>query len=203
MGVLAVHLKGVSVGEVTGIDLQARQGRITCWVGTAVPRLALELLVGLKRPTSGRVEVLGIVLDRDFPLVPPEVGFLIGEPYFTPEKSGFENLKIVGGFGGFSDEASIKQVMEWVGLDAVADLSVGDYTDSMRKRLGIVQAVMENQRLILLDEPFESLESEEKDMLKCLLLQIRGEGKSIVIGTRDLCEWVADMIRIEEECKDD
>lgn len=195
--------KCLEIRGVGGIDLYAYESRITGWVGTTA-RVALELFVGLKRSDESEIKVWGKVLERNFPSLKAKVGFLVGDPYFNRTVSGFENLRILGGFGSSPQEEVIERYLLLVGLSA--DEAVATYDDSMRKRLGIVQAVMEDQQLILLEEPFEHLVPQEKNLVKDLLLQLRDEGKTIVIVACEPCPWLEicdEIIEIKGGISDD
>ena len=90
-------------------------------------------------------------------------------------------------------------MMEQVGLNPKLRLPVGKYSLGMRQRLGIAQAIMENPELLILDEPFNGLDKDGVEEMRKLFLQLKGEGKTIVMAShngediRILCDTVHEM----------
>ena len=86
-----------------------------------------------------------------------------------------------------------------VGLDPDDKKWVGKYSLGMRQRLGIAQAIMENPEILILDEPMNSLDNQGVEEIRKLLMELRDEGKTIVLASHNkedieiLCDAVYEM----------
>ena len=88
-----------------------------------------------------------------------------------------------------------------VGLDPDSRKKVGKYSLGMKQRLGIAQAIMENPEILILDEPMNSLDNQGVEEIRKLLMELRDEGKTIVLASHNkedieiLCDKVCEMDR--------
>jgi ABC-2 type transport system ATP-binding protein len=95
----------------------------------------------------------------------------------------------------------IRESMEKVGLDPDSNKKVGKYSLGMKQRLGIAQAIMENPEILILDEPMNSLDNQGVEEIRKLLMELRDEGKTIVLASHNkedieiLCDKVCEMDR--------
>ncbi len=160
----------------------------------------LRCICGFARPTGGRVTVQGKVIGRDVDFA-PHTGMMIENPGFLPHYSGFQNLCILAGVSGGANWQRIREVLALAGLSAQADKRVGQYSLGMRQRLGIAQAILENPDALLLDEPFSALDKDGVWDMTRLLLEMRAQGKTILIAShemaylRPLCDEAYEMCR--------
>jgi ABC-2 type transport system ATP-binding protein len=89
--------------------------------------------------------------------------------------------------------------MKRVGLDPNMKKPVNKYSLGMRQRLGIAQAIMENPRLLILDEPFNGLDKQGVQHMRELILSLRNQGKTIILASHNaqdievLCDTVCEM----------
>ena len=139
-----------------------------------------KLICGLERPNQGRVFVNNVEVGReeDFPR---DVGILINEPAFIPIYSGIKNLMLLAEINNTVDEKTVKSYMKSVGLDPENQTKVQNYSLGMKKKLAICQAIMENQSIILLDEPFNGLDFSSVLEVKKILGELIQEGKTILL----------------------
>ena len=86
-----------------------------------------------------------------------KAGIIIEEPGFLRNKSGMKNLEYLYMINNKRDKKYLRSVMENVGLDPYSRKKVGKYSLGMRQRLAIAQATMEDQDIIILDEPMNGL----------------------------------------------
>ncbi len=105
--------------------------------------------------TTGRIYVCGKEIGKDVDF-PESLGVIIETPGFLTQYTGQKNLKILADMRGTISAADIRLVLRKVGLDPDMKKPVGKYSLGMRQRLGIAQAIMEDPRLLILDEPFIS-----------------------------------------------
>ena len=96
-------------------------------------------------------------------------------------------------------KADIRLILRKVGLDPDMKKPVGKYSLGMRQRLGIAQAIMEDPRLLILDEPFNGLDKHGVAEIRELLLELKAAGKTILLAShnekdiRILCDHVYEM----------
>ena len=129
----------------------------------------------------------------------PPMGIIIEEPGFLPRYSGFQNLWLLAQIRRTISKEQVAAAMELVGLDPKSRKHVGKYSMGMRQRLGIAQAMMEEPELLLLDEPFNGLDKNGVAEIRSLLLELKKEGKTILLAShneediRILCDRVYEM----------
>ena len=112
----------------------------------------LKCLCGLTRFDTGKIFYDG---HRTFPFKQPPkgVGVIIETPGFSPHYSGYKNLLFLAKLQGSIGKAEVRHAMQTVGLDPSSRKRVGKYSLGMRQRLGIAQAFMEDQRILLRMSP--------------------------------------------------
>lgn len=160
--------------------------------------MLMKCILGFVKCTDGVIRVDGKQIGKDVDF-PKKVGFIIETPGFIPYYSGFKNLMLLAGLNKKVGKAEVRKAMTDVGLDPDLKRSVKKYSLGMRQRLGIAQAIMENPDILILDEPFNGLDKEGVKEIREYLLQLKKEGKTIVIvshSTEDiaiLCDTVCEM----------
>ena len=167
----------------------------------------MKIICGLLRPEKGTVTVDGkeIGRDRDFP---ESLGAIIENPGFIPYLSGYENLRNLSRIRNEISERQIRETLKTVGLEEAAGKKVSKYSLGMKQRLGIAQAIMENPRYLVLDEPMNGLDKEGVEKVRKLLLKLKREGRTILLASHNredialLCDEVYEMDKgILEKCK--
>ncbi len=160
--------------------------------------MLMKCICGFVKPTVGEITVDGkrIGKDCDFP---DNAGIIIETPGFVPYYSGFKNLKLLAALRGKISADDIKNTMRQVGLDPDLKRHVRKYSLGMRQRLGLAQAIMENPELLVLDEPMNGLDKEGVCDMRDYLLNLREQGKTILIASHSaedidiLCDTVCEM----------
>lgn len=173
--------------------------------------MLMKCICGFIRPTSGEITVNGKRVGRDVDF-PEDMGIIIETPGFIPYYSGYKNLKLLAGLNNRIGKDEIRNSMEQVGLDPALKRHVRKYSLGMRQRLGLAQAIMENPKILILDEPFNGLDKDGVMEMREYLLSYKKQGKTILICSHSaedisvLCDTVHEMdkgriseIRIEEE----
>ena len=128
-----------------------------------------------------------------------KAGIIIEEPGFLRNKSGMKNLEYLYMINNKRDKKYLRSVMENVGLDPYSRKKVGKYSLGMRQRLAIAQATMEDQDIIILDEPMNGLDNHGVQEVREYLLQLKKQGKTILIASHNredidvLCDKVYEM----------
>lgn len=182
------------------INMFLEQGHIYGLIGEngSGKTMLIRLICGLAKPTSGEIYIDGKKMGIDID-VPDSIGAIIEVPGFLPDKSGLENLKYLASLRNRITDDEIRAAMVKCGLDPNNKKHVGKYSLGMRQRLGIAQAIMENPRLLLLDEPMNGLDQQGVKDVKALLKEMKSEGKAILLASHhyedisELCDIVFAM----------
>lgn len=155
------------------IHLRIEKGKTVGIVGGngSGKSVLFKVICGFIRPDEGSVTIRGEKLGKkmDFP---ENVGVFIDTPGYIELYSGFKNLKLLAAINNKISDSQIKQTMSLVGLNPDNKTRVKDYSLGMKQKLGIAQAIMENQDILILDEPFNALDyktyNDTKEMIKSL-----------------------------------
>lgn len=195
-----IELKEVSkkFGERTiydHINLCINEGECVGFVGEngSGKSVLFQLISGLLPVDSGTIKVGGEVLgeNRDFP---ENVGILINEPGYVGYCSGYQNLQMLAEIRGIVGNDEIKSTMELVGLRDKDKTPVRKYSMGMKQKLGIAQAIMEGQSIIILDEPYNALDYKTNHEITKILERLKEEGKTLLLTShqhgylRKLCD---------------
>ena len=177
---LAKSFKGKTVLE--DVNMRLQEGRIYGIVGDngSGKTVLLKLICGFMKPDSGTVTVNGKVIGKDSDF-PENTGIIIEAPGFLPNYSGMKNLEYLASIRGKIGKEQIESAMKTVGLDPSSKLRVGKYSLGMKQRLGIAQAIMEDQQLLILDEPMNALDKDAVEEMRKLFLSSKASGKTMLI----------------------
>lgn len=160
--------------------------------------MLMKCICGFIRCTSGEIIVDGKVIGKDMEYM-KHTGIIIETPMFIPYYSGFKNLKILTNLAGNNDTARINEVMQQCGLNPDLNRHVRKYSLGMRQRLGIAQAIMDDPKYLILDEPMNGLDKNGIVDIRKLLLNQKEMGKTIIISSHNkedieiLCDHVFEM----------
>jgi len=183
-----------SFGRVTAVDglsLTLGRGEVVGFLGTngAGKTTTIKMLLGLIRPTSGTVRVMGG--DPTDPAVRRSIGYMPEVAYYYPYLNARELLAFYGGVCGL-DAATIRRrsddLLERVGLAEAAKRPLKTYSKGMLQRAGIAQALLADPELLVLDEPFTGLDPLARIHFRELLRELRAAGKSIFFSSHELGE---------------
>ena len=168
------------------VSLEAGRGEAVGLVGEngSGKTMLMKCICGIHRSFSGRITVLEQEICRETEF-PPETGIIIETPGFLPYLSGYENLKILADIRKTIGKNEIMNYMELVGLDSKEKKSVKKYSLGMRQRLGLAQALMENPKVLILDEPFNGLDKQLAEKMRNILNWEKGKGKTILMASHN------------------
>jgi ABC-2 type transport system ATP-binding protein len=172
--VVAVHNLSLDVqpGQVYGLLGPNGSGKST----------TMKIVLGLVTPTSGTTEIFG----RDSTLVESreDVGFLPENPYFYKYLTGQETLFFYGklcGFRGAKLRERAKELLALVGLENAADRRLGGYSKGMLQRIGLAQALIQEPRLLVLDEPTAGVDPAGSREIRDLILSFKARGITVLL----------------------
>jgi ABC-2 type transport system ATP-binding protein len=181
-----------SFTAVDSLDLEVGEGDIFGFLGPngAGKTTTIRMLLRLIPRTAGDIRIFGLELDRDFLAIARQIGAIVEEPAFYPYLSGRENLKVFGRLSGGVDGARVDECLDKVGLLARGGDKVRVYSQGMRQRLGIAQALLARPRLLFLDEPTNGLDPPGIQEMRRLLTTLAREEKVTVFVSSHLLNEV-------------
>jgi ABC-type multidrug transport system ATPase subunit len=173
-----------------GVTAEFAAGKLYAILGDngAGKTTLLRTLAGLNHPSSGSVAILGTTKFHD---ICREVGYMAHPSLLYDEMSGMENLayfaRLYGPGGGVADRKTggdrTADVIRAVGLDPDLTRPVGQYSQGMRQRMSLARALLNDPKILLLDEPFSNVDLRSaRDMVR-LLAGLRDQGKTIFVVT--------------------
>ncbi|SDC59907.1 ABC-2 type transport system ATP-binding protein [Shouchella lonarensis] len=183
-----IKLDGVckSFGGLTlfeSIDYEFHKGKIYGVVGPngSGKSVLFKMICGFIFPDQGKIFVAGEEVGTKKNRFPESVGIIIDGPGYLPHRTGFENLKDLSLINNNITDTDIRESMVKVGLDPYTSQKVKHYSLGMKQKLAIAQAIMEDQQVLILDEPFNALDEDSVEKVREVLRSSREEGKTIVI----------------------
>lgn len=182
------------------VSMNVAQGEIAGLVGNngSGKSVFLKCLCGLLIPTSGTIVVEGKQLGKNRRFS-ENMGAVIEAPGFIPQISGYDNLKALWSLSRRAPLAAVAESIRRVGLDPKDRKKVGKYSMGMRQRLGLAQAIMENPRILLLDEPFNGLDKNGLKEMYAFIESLKAEGITAIVASHNpgdierLCDSVYEM----------
>ncbi len=195
---LNVTIKGKSI--LSDVNITMEEGKIYGLIGNngSGKTMLMKCICGFVKPISGEILVNGKIIGKDIDYI-QDTGIIIENPGFIPYYSGIKNLMMLSEISGKADKEKIKETMRMCGLDPELKLPVKKYSLGMRQRLGIAQAIMEDQTALILDEPMNGLDKEGVSAMRQLFLTMKQEGKLIILTSHNredidlLCDEVFEV----------
>ncbi len=189
MSAISVENLTKRYGALTALDgltLDVRGGDMLALLGHngAGKTTLMKLLLGLTRPSSGRIELLGRAPAASRRA---EIGFLPENISFTGGMKGQEILRFYARLKGAPPHQA-EHLLDRVGLTEAASRPVRTYSKGMRQRLGLAQALLGRPRLLVLDEPTTGLDPMLRRTFYDILRQMRDEGTTVLISSHALTE---------------
>lgn len=162
--------------------------------------MLLRAISGLINLDSGSIFIDGEKLHDEIEF-PPETGIVIENMELLPECSAKRNLQMLAKIKNIADEKDIIFSLERVGLDPDSDKKVKKFSLGMKQRLNIAQAIFENQKIILLDEPTNALDEDAVQLIYKIIREEKSRGATIIVATHhkeDLKEVCDVILKIAE-----
>lgn len=191
---LSKSIKGNII--LDNINLNFDKGKIYGIVGRngSGKSILFKSISGLIRPSKGTITVFDEVIgEGNFP---KDFGVLLDVPGFLPQYSSLKNLRILASINNKATDKEIRESIITVGLNPDDKKPVKKYSLGMKQRLGIAQAIMENPKLLILDEPMNGLDEEGVTEIRRLLADLKKRGVTIILSSHNpediavLCDYV-------------
>ena len=173
---LTKNLSGRDI--VSDVNIRVKKGEIYGFLGPngAGKTSIMKMITNLWKPTSGYITVMGKPLNDNSYDILKRMGSMIEYPTFYDGLTGKENLKLHCEYMGYYSPNCISDTLNMLGLAGAEDKKVRNYSLGMKQKLGIAQAIMENQDILILDEPFNALDYKTYNDTKEIIRILQSEG---------------------------
>lgn len=179
------------------VDMEFTDGNIYGFIGRngSGKTMMMKVICGFVKPTSGNLTIDNVdVFSKGY--FNNNIRALIEKPKFIGNLSGFENLKLLASMSGNVSDEVLNYWFSRLNLDTERDKLYCKYSLGMKQKLGIIQALMDDAKIILLDEPFSGIDDASVCVIRDILLEEKKKGKIIVVSTHIredvdlLCDFV-------------
>ena len=175
-----------------GVTAEFDAGRFHAILGDngAGKTTLLRAIAGLAAPTQGTISIFG----RSPTEACRDLGYMAHPSLLYDEMSGMENLRYFARLYGIGGDQRCADVIRAVGLDPELTRGVGQYSQGMRQRMSLARAILQDPKILLLDEPFSNVDVHSAREMVALLNGMRDSGKTIFVVTHQamLLDGVAD-----------
>lgn len=183
---------------VDNLDLIVEEGEVFGFLGPngAGKTTTIKMLLGIIAPTSGEAYMLGKEIgDME---VHKQISYLPEKPYYYEHMTGLELLSFYGSLFGIRDKDLFMRLLEKVNLAGDMNKTINQYSKGMQQRIGLAQSLLNNPKLLFLDEPTGGLDPIAHIEIRDLILQFRDEGKTAFISSHELSdvERICDRVAI-------
>ncbi len=179
---------------VDAVDLEVPRGSVYGFIGPngSGKTTTIRMLLGLVRPSAGRVWLLGHPMPEAADRVLPWVGALVEGPAFQPYLSGAANLRRLDACDAAADPRTtgrrVGEALERVGLAGAARKPYRHYSLGMKQRLGLAAALLRARDLLVLDEPTNGLDPQGTREVRSLVRELAAAGTTVLVSSHLLTE---------------
>ena len=172
---------GIAAGECLGVIGPNGAGKTT----------TIRMCLGLTVPDQGEIAALGLSMPKDALAIKAQVGVVTQFDTLDPDFSCAENLLVYGRYFGMKDaqiRERIPRLLEFAALSHKAHAKPGELSGGMRRRLSLARALVNDPKLLLLDEPTTGLDPQARHLMWERLQLLLQQGKSILLTTHFMDE---------------
>ena len=188
---------------VDALSFQIARGECLGVIGPngAGKTTTIRMCLGLTEPDAGEIHALGLEMPRDALAIKAQLGVVSQFDSLDPDFSCAENLIVYGRYFGLPEQqirARIPQLLEFAALSHKADATPGELSGGMRRRLSLARALVNDPRLLMLDEPTTGLDPQARHLMWERLQVLMQQGKSILLTTHfmDEAERLCDRLLV-------
>jgi ABC-2 type transport system ATP-binding protein len=192
------------IWAVRDLNLTVSPGEVFALVGPngAGKTTTIKILMGLIKPTSGRVKVLGLDPQKQPDLLRIKTGYAVQQIALDLYLTARENLDIFADLFNIPPQrkaARIEEMLSWADLSEAADRLVQTYSGGMKRRLNLVLGLLQQPELLFLDEPTLGLDIQARRQLWDMIQKMKSDGTTIILTTHyleeanELCDRVGIM----------
>lgn len=177
------------VKGVEGINLEIKEGEIMAFLGPngAGKTTTIKSILGLIKPTKGKIFVKGIDVEKDDKSVKKLIGYLPQRISFPENMTGYEIMNFFSKLRE-GNKKRTEEILSSLGLLEDSRRKVTEYSGGMIQRLGIAVALLSDPPLLVLDEPTISLDPEGAYQVKRLIFELNKKEKTIILSTHILSD---------------
>ena len=181
----------IAAGECLGVIGPNGAGKTT----------TIRMCLGLTEPDGGEIRALGLQMPRDDLAIKAQLGVVSQFDSLDPDFSCAENLLVYGRYFGMQEQRirdRIPQLLEFAALTHKADARPGELSGGMRRRLSLARALVNDPRLLMLDEPTTGLDPQARHLMWERLQVLLQQGKTILLTTHfmDEAERLCDRLLV-------
>jgi ABC-2 type transport system ATP-binding protein len=184
---------------VDGLDLSVESGSVFGFLGPngAGKTSTIRILTTLTEPTAGSAHVAGHPVS-DRATVVDHIGFLPEEPPLYDELTGREQLEYIAGLRGYEDWDRVESLLSRFDLAGDADRRVDTYSKGMKRKLGLVQALLHEPEVLFLDEPTSGLDPRAARTVRDTIDEVAAADTTVFLSTHILpvVEELADTVGV-------
>ena len=192
-----------SLTAVDSLNLIVEPGELFGFLGSngAGKTTTIRMLVGLLKPTSGRIIVANYDVQENLTMVKHQIGYLAQNPLLYDKLTGREFLRFLGGLYSIGEADIAKrsdELFELVELDSKADELIESYSGGMRRKIGLCGALIHRPKVLILDEPLAGLDPHSARRVKDVLRELCDQGTTVFLSTHilEIAERVCDKVAI-------
>ena len=203
---LTKHFKQVTA--VDSVSIRVASGEIYGFLGPngAGKTTTIKMLAGIMRPTSGRIFIDGLELEKHPLEVKARVGFIPDRPFLYDKLTGVEFMSFMANLYGLNSGGREKRIQQFLDLFELAEWGgelVGSYSHGMKQRLIMSAALLHQPRVFIVDEPLVGLDPKGARLIKRIFNELRRDGLTVFMSTHTLgiAEELCDRIGIIQRGK--
>lgn len=209
----AVKLRDVvkrysDVTAVGNVSLDVQHGEIFSLLGPngSGKTTTLEMIIGLEKPDSGSVRVLGMDREEDSVEVKKRLGYVPESPHLYEFLTGIEYLDFVGDIYGLDHSEKEKRINEYLEafeLEGKEGDMIKSYSGGMKQKISLISVFIHEPEVLLLDEPLSGLDPKSAKIVKDLLRELASQGVAVIVSTHvlEIAQAISDRIAIMREGK--
>ena len=188
---------------VNNISLTINTGEIFALLGPngSGKSTTLKMLIGLVKPTSGDINVLGIDVAKDPVAIKRQVGYVPESPNVYEFLTGIEYLDFIADIYGVPTNEKQQRINEYLKalqLEGREGDMINSYSDGMKKKISLISAFLHKPKLLIFDEPLNALDPRSARIVKDYLQSLKAQGVTTILSTHvlEIAEAVCDRIGI-------